>query len=49
MFKNQNKDQETISQNTIVYQGTSEATSGWLKILAALHLMFVGIGLPAGV
>jgi hypothetical protein len=31
------------------YQGTSATTSGWLNILAALHLLFVGIGSPAGV
>lgn len=31
------------------YHGTSATTSGWLKILAALALLFVGIGSPAGV
>jgi hypothetical protein len=31
------------------YHGTSAATSGWLKTLAALYLLLVGIGSPCGV
>lgn len=31
------------------YQGSSATTSGWLKISAALYLLLVGIGSPAGV
>jgi hypothetical protein len=31
------------------YHGSSAATSGLLKILAALYLLLVGIGSPAGV
>jgi hypothetical protein len=31
------------------YHGSSAAIAGLLKILAALNLLFVGIGSPAGV
>lgn len=31
------------------YHGTSFSTSGLLKVFAAAHLLFVGIGSPAGV
>lgn len=37
------------SKITVIYQGTSATTSGWLKTLAAACLLFVGIGSPAGV
>jgi hypothetical protein len=32
-----------------MYQGSSATTSGWLKILAALCLLLVGMGSPCGV
>ena len=32
-----------------IYHGSSAATSGWLKILAAPYLLLVGSGSPAGV
>lgn len=35
--------------STTYYQGSSATTSGWLKILAALARLLVGIGSPLGV
>jgi len=38
-----------INGKNNIYQGTSATTSGWLNILAALCLLLVGMGSPAGV